>query len=323
MSNVEPSNCRLDVFVLSCNRARFIGDTLRSLIAQTFQDFRLIVLDNASTDATCDVVDSLRSNREIKFVRNASNRGVAENINRAVAMTDAPWVMLFHDDDVLHCRYLQSAFEVIDQRPACNLVGANFQDRESVDVDAFNREYLPQRHFGIRLFRDQAHFASFCYTDNRIGFGSVIYRSASLRKAELQWGKFGKLCDRPLMIEAVGSGTAAVFAEPLMVYRVHSQQDSQDSMSGPFLDQAIELSRFYRSVMGDEWNSLTGRSFLISNRAFLKYVYKWCSNRKDMSFGGFVRKAYSAGGATVYSFIPRPISRFIKKRFRSIDPEFY
>lgn len=322
MRNVDPSNCRLDVFVLSCNRARFIGDTLRSLIAQTFQDFRLVVLDNASTDATCDVVDSLRSNREIMFVRNASNLGVAENIKKAVGLTDAPWVMLFHDDDILHCRYLELAFAVIDEHRTCNLVGANFQDRKHAEIDAFNREYSLTTQSDIRLFRDQAHFASFCYTDNRIGFASAIYRSDSLRSVTLRWERFGKLCDRPLMIEAVGSGSAAVFLDPLMIYRVHDKQDSQDSASGPFLCQAIELTRFYRSVMGDALNTRTGLSFKISNRAFLKYMYKWCSDRQQMCFSRFVYTALRAGAATWYSFVPRPLSRLVKKAFRKVDPLF-
>jgi glycosyltransferase involved in cell wall biosynthesis len=313
----------LDIFVLSRNRGTFIGQAIQSLLSQTFQDFRLIVLDNASSDNTESVVRCLAATKPIEFLGSSENLGVKGNIARALRLVRAPWAMLFHDDDLLHCRYLEQAFRAIGIIDRCNVVGCNYQDGHTISLEEFNEQYPAAHHYGFHHLRDKSQLASFCYTDNRIGFGSIIYRSESLSQTALRLQTFGKLCDRPFLIDAVGDGAAVVFKDPLMVYRIHAHQDSKDVQSGPFLHEALELARFYRAVMGDSWRSRSGKSFRISNRAFLKYMYKWCSNRTQMPFYEFVLKAFQEGAATWWSFIPRPLSRFIKKQLRARDPEFY
>ena len=92
----------LVLFVLSYNRADYIGETIESLIAQTFQDFRLIVLDNGSTDCTKDVVARYPS---VEYLSLPENVGFYPNFLRIKEIASAEWVMAFHDDDLLHPAY--------------------------------------------------------------------------------------------------------------------------------------------------------------------------------------------------------------------------
>ena len=140
---------RLDVFILSYNRAEYIGDTIKSLQAQTFRDFRLIVLDNGSADATREVVGS---HEGVEFEPKAVNEGFYPNFMRIKKLARAEWVMAFHDDDLLHPHYLENIFEAIDQTPGCLVAGANYHGRETLSIEELSARPTPHAQEILRRF---------------------------------------------------------------------------------------------------------------------------------------------------------------------------
>src|SRR5256885_734485 len=74
---------KLSFIVLSYNYADLIGQTIRSILEQTVQDFEIIVVDDASTDTSCDIVRSFADPR-IRLLLNERNLGGAASYNRAV-----------------------------------------------------------------------------------------------------------------------------------------------------------------------------------------------------------------------------------------------
>jgi glycosyltransferase involved in cell wall biosynthesis len=312
----------LDVFILSYNRADFLRETLESFLQQSFQGFRLIILDNASTDDTAAVVDSFAERRPIIFHRQQENVGALKNFLQIQTLAEADWVMAFHDDDILHPRYLEHCMEVLVQNPECRLVASNYSGMTHPDLPVLAAQSFDKNFWRLK---NAAHLASFCYTINKVHFGSVIYRRECLREISAsQIVCFGKMLDRPLMISTLlGGGAAVIFKAPFIQYRLHSAQDSQSPLSGPFLNEAIALTRFYAEVMGKNWRTSAGRCFLVNNRGYLKGLYKWCTDRDSQRFSNFVFKAYTQGVATLLSFVPRPLMRIVKKAFRLIDSDFF
>ncbi len=63
---------------------RYLGETIESLLAQTYEDFELIISDNASTDRTREIaLDYVASDKRVRYVRNRINVGLAGNFNQA------------------------------------------------------------------------------------------------------------------------------------------------------------------------------------------------------------------------------------------------
>jgi glycosyltransferase involved in cell wall biosynthesis len=85
---------------------RFIGETISSVLAQTFPDFELVVLDNACTDRTAEIVGGFADGR-IRLERNNATLPLPQNWNRAVALCRASLVKLVCADDLLHPRCLE------------------------------------------------------------------------------------------------------------------------------------------------------------------------------------------------------------------------
>ncbi len=91
---------KVSVCIPTRNGAVFLAGAIRSVLAQTLADLELIVVDDASTDGTEAVVRSFSDGR-VTFVAGPERLGIAGNWNRCLALATAPYVCLFHQDDVM------------------------------------------------------------------------------------------------------------------------------------------------------------------------------------------------------------------------------
>lgn len=83
----------------SYNCARFIADSIKSVIAQTYTDWELIIVDDCSTDDTEAIVASFCDDR-IRYIRNEKNSGAAISRNRALREAKGRWIAFLDSDDL-------------------------------------------------------------------------------------------------------------------------------------------------------------------------------------------------------------------------------
>src|SRR4051794_33591388 len=96
------ANPKLSVCIATYNRARFIGETLDSLLPQITEDVELIVLDGASPDDTQEVVDRhVNAHPRVRYVRELTNSGVDQDYDKAVSYASGQYCWLMSDDDLL------------------------------------------------------------------------------------------------------------------------------------------------------------------------------------------------------------------------------
>jgi len=110
------------------NRAAFIKRTIESVLAQTFGDFEIIVVDDGSTDNTSEIVRSIVDNRLIYHPKANEERAVARNTG--VAMARGKYVTFLDSDDLLYENHLQAAADVISTHgnPEFFHLGYEFRD---------------------------------------------------------------------------------------------------------------------------------------------------------------------------------------------------
>ncbi len=88
----------------SYNTGRFIAESIRSVLAQTYTNWELIIVDDASTDDTDAVVEDLKRNCErrkaIHYLKNAQNSGAAVSRNRALREARGEWIAFLDSDDL-------------------------------------------------------------------------------------------------------------------------------------------------------------------------------------------------------------------------------
>ena len=82
------------------NGGDYIEQTIRSILAQTYENFQLIVCDNCSTDNTEEIVRSFKDPR-IFYNRNERNLGLVGNANRCLELAEGDYVHILHHDDIM------------------------------------------------------------------------------------------------------------------------------------------------------------------------------------------------------------------------------
>jgi glycosyltransferase involved in cell wall biosynthesis len=94
----------VSIIMPSYNTGRFIAESIRSVLAQTYTNWELIIVDDASTDDTDAVVEDLKRNCErrkaIHYLKNAQNSGAAVSRNRALREARGEWIAFLDSDDL-------------------------------------------------------------------------------------------------------------------------------------------------------------------------------------------------------------------------------
>lgn len=90
----------VSIIMPSYNTAKFISETIESVLAQTYPNWELIIVDDCSTDNTDEVVKSFLSDNRIKYIKNEKNSGAAVSRNRALREAKGKWIAFLDSDDL-------------------------------------------------------------------------------------------------------------------------------------------------------------------------------------------------------------------------------
>lgn len=105
----------VSVCIPAYNGSRFIAASIESVLAQTMQDFELVVIDDASSDGTLDIVRQFKDER-IRLFCNPANTGIGTNWNRAVRECRGRHIKLLCQDDLLYVECLARQAAVLDDQ---------------------------------------------------------------------------------------------------------------------------------------------------------------------------------------------------------------
>jgi glycosyltransferase involved in cell wall biosynthesis len=313
----------IEILVVTYNRSALLPATLETLLAQTVPATSIRVVDNGSTDRTGDIVRSFAS-RGVQYIRRDVNDLSAcwRDLQR---IATAEWAMVFHDDDLLHPEYLGAISTVIDAFPEATLIGSAMK-AEAAPNGRNWAAISPKRTTGIVSWRE---FARKLYAGFPFAFCSAVYRTEIFRRTVGDTGTYGKMFDRPFLMEVARAGGAVLLKDVFVKYRVHPSQDSRDSATGPFPSEALMLQRYYREALGENPWSRSGRTFLKRNYRNLSSDFERLCRHDP---GGtarenFFRDALAVGAASPRSLrigaayaalmnLPRRIERSARERLR-------
>jgi glycosyltransferase involved in cell wall biosynthesis len=109
---------RLSIGLPVYNGEEYLAESLESLLGQTYEDFELIVSDNASTDGTADICHRYaKQDSRIRYFRQPRNLGCNPNHNFVIARARGELFKLASDDDLYARDLLKHCIEVLDQSP--------------------------------------------------------------------------------------------------------------------------------------------------------------------------------------------------------------
>ncbi|MFA5770899.1 MAG: glycosyltransferase family 2 protein [Patescibacteria group bacterium] len=91
---------KVSINLITYNRANYLKVAIESVLAQTFLDWELIVVDDCSTDTTVDLIKAYSANdRRIKYFKNSINFGIGKSRNLALEFSTGKYIAVLDSDD--------------------------------------------------------------------------------------------------------------------------------------------------------------------------------------------------------------------------------
>lgn len=138
---------RLTVQVVTWNSVETLPNLLRSLRAQTFTHFHLVIIDNASRDGSADVVQKEFSGATV--IRNNENRGFCAAHNQGIRISEMDYVALLNPDVILRQNALGFLVEQLERNPSVGSIGGKLirEDGGRTYIDSAGLLARPTRQF--------------------------------------------------------------------------------------------------------------------------------------------------------------------------------
>ncbi len=105
--------CKVSVIIPTYNRAEFLRSAIKSVLDQTFQDFEIIVIDDASTDDTPGIIDDFNESR-IRYLRHEINEGGSATRNTGIKVSNGKYIAFLDDDDEWLPEKLEMQVQVLE-----------------------------------------------------------------------------------------------------------------------------------------------------------------------------------------------------------------
>ena len=230
-------SAKADVTVLvpSFRHEAYVEEALRSVLAQTYPNFKLLVVDDRSPDATVARARAVVDSR-LEVVVNASNVGLGNSVLAALERIDTPYVALLNSDDLFHPERLRRCREALQTNAKAQLVttGLSLVDHDGGELTTTNTSPL----LDGRLVHDWvAWYAAATPPTNLPAaelFGTLLERNflatstnfvarTDWLRAQAESLRSLKYClDWQLFLEAAATDVLVHVPEPLAAYRLHA-----------------------------------------------------------------------------------------------------
>ncbi len=198
---------------------RFIAATIESVLAQTSEDWELVVVDDASPDATFAVASRYAGDPRVRLERNAVNLGPVGNWNHVVAQARGRYVKVLCSDDLLYPDCLERQAAALSAHPGAGLAAAR---RDVIDADG--RVVIAGR--GLAGLAGCVHGRRALERMVEIGttpFGEpsiVLFRGDALRAAGPFRDDYASLADVDRYVEILRRWDCVAIDETLGAFRV-------------------------------------------------------------------------------------------------------
>ena len=214
---------KISVIMTSYNYAKLIPETIKSVQAQTFSDWELIIIDDCSTDNSAQIVsDFARCDNRIKFIQNEQNLGLKNSILKALEMTSGEWIAFLESDDIWEPDCLEKRIEILEKFPEVALIFNDvrpFGEENAIKAKAKflenMRKKLSTKKFPSNIFCDLE-------TYNLIPTFSCVMIKKTELKPDLFATKVDRLLDWWLYIHICQKNSAYYIPQKLTNWRLHA-----------------------------------------------------------------------------------------------------
>lgn len=217
---------KITVLMPVYNGEKFLREAIDSILNQTFTDFEFLIIDDASTDKTKQIINGFHDSRII-IINNKVNIGLTKSLNKGLRIAKGKYIARMDADDISLPKRFEKQVEFMDKNTNVSLLGSSWDV-----IDETGWKLNANKAFNGR---EVVHFM--CH-------GSVIIRKSCLLKVGFYRELFKYAQDYDLWLRLNDISMIANLEEPLYQLRLHQDSISFKRKQEQYLYASLALECF-------------------------------------------------------------------------------
>ncbi|QSV56226.1 MAG: glycosyltransferase [Dolichospermum sp. UKL201] len=209
-------NPQITVVMPVYNGEKYLDTAIKSILNQTFTNFELVIVDDASTDSSVKIINSYQDER-IKLIQNNINLGIPTTRNKCLQASSGEYIAVLDCDDYAYPSRLAEQFEFMENNPDFGMVGSWVElmdDHDNLTGEVWNEEEPDQKIPCRLLFH------------NYFAHSAVLMRRSAINAVEINGEVYRKdypnAQDYDLWVRISKKFKVWNLPKVLIKYRVHS-----------------------------------------------------------------------------------------------------
>ncbi len=240
----------ISVVMTAYNGRAYIGEAIRSVLAQSWEDFELVIVEDASTDDTLEIIRGFEDKR-IRVLPNERNLGISNSRNRGIAAARGRYLAAHDQDDLSLPHRLARHIEVMESQP-------------DVVLTAGRVSILPRTQYIVQPLLAGQALAWSLFTRSPIIHSSICLRQGALGPDEPFYRQeYHYAEDFELYHRLSEVGRLVIVPEEIGVYRFHDANTSRTRREAMLANAQRFLHRRYSEYLGEDFVSTDDMASLI------------------------------------------------------------
>lgn len=259
------------------NRSDLLQQAIESILSQTYKNIEIIVIDDASTDDTEDVVKKVFNNK-VRYYKNTINKGVSYSRNFGLGHSTGEYIGLLDSDDILLKRdYVGNALKIMESNPELYVFTSDAYCIDLKGNKIFEKTFFKTTidHRDIRLSSGIKDF-DYIFFHGVHSCGS-IFRKDITKEIGFLNGDYKIVWDEDFFLKVITYKPRSIYYynEPMVGYRVHVDNISKNastlySEKIKCLQETLYKNKTIKKRLGYKANKRLSEQYICLIDAYLK-----------------------------------------------------
>ena len=144
------NNVIISVYITNSNYGKYLEKSIQSVLKQTYKFIEIIIIDDASTDNSKEILEKYKKNKNIAIIYNKKKKGLVRTANIAIKASNGDFFLRLDADDYLHSNAIKTMYRKIKKHPDVALVFCDFYNFNDGSKKFSRYSYKTKKNFDIQ-----------------------------------------------------------------------------------------------------------------------------------------------------------------------------